>query len=423
MTLRATFICLLALSCTKGEGSSSAPEKTAWTPVLQARLEQFQGQGLPPVDEGELQNVRELLESSRLGGRLGKMAQRSLDDFSNEKLCSILLDWVEDRFDNSPLRLRAYPLLRERAVPEILPRLLLRLKYEKDLSANIAIAATLLQLGNGAGLQALQNILLDSTSDERVRTQALLVLNATPGFESAKDFEDSWQLLSAAIMNWSRFRTFGKPTVSPPSVALQAETWNMIARLQSQPLRPVDDARFVLSRMRGELSIPPLLEATRDSSIYVREHALQTLAWMGYTVGEWDLRTNAGFVQKLTPLLAHAVVRPRVFEALASSGSPEAANLAVEWLQKGNYQTATAAADCLLRCAHSLEHFQAARDNRSQEHLSPEARWSLYLLVMSTTEKVAPLPSLILEQVPEGERTRRSRWSALRAQMPMHSRR
>ena len=103
MTLRATFICLLALSCTKGEGSSSAPEKTAWTPVLQARLEQFQGQGLPPVDEGELQNVRELLESSRLGGRLGKMAQRSLDDFSNEKLCSILLDWVEDRFDNSPL--------------------------------------------------------------------------------------------------------------------------------------------------------------------------------------------------------------------------------------------------------------------------------------------------------------------------------
>ncbi|MDP6850366.1 MAG: hypothetical protein QF524_05465, partial [Planctomycetota bacterium] len=344
---------------------------------------------------------------------------RSLEDIPDKELCSILLTWIEDRFDNSDLRLQAYPLLRQRSIPAILPRLLLRLKYEKDLRANVEIAATLLELGNGAGLEALQNILMNSKASEAIRAQALEAFSKSPYFKNAQSFEESWDSLSNAVNDWGRSRTFG--TTSPTELApdLQAEIWRMIAKLESQPLRPVDDARFVLSRMRCELSIPPLLEAMRDSSLYVREHALQTLAWMGYTVGEWDLRTQSGFVQTLAPFMDLPRMRPRVLDALASSGSSEAADIAVEWLKKGNYQTATAAADCLLRCASSSKHFQAALELIGSDSLSPEANWSLHLLLSEPNDLILFAPTdPAKDSIPQGERERRKQWALQRKFRP-----
>lgn len=392
------------------------PTTTDYQPVLTTKLASFSARGLPLSTAASQREIRDYLEASEAGGRLQRMAQNSLAEMDPAGLTANLLALVEDRFDRTEERLLAYPWLQRRAVPAAIPRLVLRLKYEKDLGANIHLAATLLRLGNGAGLDALHAIIVDESSGDQLRHAATVVVHDALAVAAGEDmFTAAWEELNRARDYWHRYRQLEKQVPAEQTGDVEAEIWRMIERLSSQPLRPVDDARFVLSRLRCELSMPVLLSATNDDNMYVREHSLQTISWIGYPAGEWDLRTTANSCDLISRSLADPRLRARGLEALGAFGHSAAAELAVSWLLDSDIDTATAAADCLLRCAGPAQ-AQAARVAAKKSGLSPEARLSLHLLLLESDTLPPAGPGA--EELAQSERLRRETWASMRRMRP-----
>ena len=101
--------------------------------------------------------------------------------------------------------------------------------------------------------------------------------------------------------------------------------------------------------------------------------------------------------------------------ALGASGLPGAADRLLAATENADREQLTAAADGLLRCAEP-RHGAALADLRAVEWLSPEARYSLDLLI-AELDAAAPDP-----EPPPGldpaERVRRDQWRAQRAAKP-----
>ena len=305
--------------------------------------------------------------------------------------------------------------------PATVPRLVLRLKYEKHLESNLLITELLLRHGNGAGLDALHTILADESLAEDLRFKASALLAAVPGVDANQDFPSQWASFLEVLRRWHERRSLlasDEALGTDLDSHLAVEIGRMIAQFRSQPLRPVDDARFVMTRLKAQHSVPALVEAAFDSDAYIREHALQSLAWMGYPVGHW--RRSAGFpyLERLAPLLDHPAMRPRTLEALAADGGPEAAALIAPHTLAGSPDTRTAACDGLLQTA-DLDQVSLAREAAKQPFLSPEARLSLHLLIALTDTLPPAAPSA--SEIPEGERQRRTQWAEQRKRRPAAS--
>lgn len=154
----------------------------------------------------------------------------------------------------------------------VLPRLLLRLKYEKDFGAAFWIADTVSRLGHLAGVEGML-VVWSGTSDETLRAQAeqrLYELATERGCASAGEVVERW-------------RAGTLPPSDPPftpSPALEAEAWRWIEALGTWSLRTVDDARFALSRCEAWV-VPLLVETLHESRVHVRQHAAQCLERMG----------------------------------------------------------------------------------------------------------------------------------------------
>jgi len=343
------------------------------------------------------------------------MATNSLKDMASDKLCANLLSLAENRFLDDATRIMTYPLLRERAVPACIPRLVLRLKYEKDLTSNVLISDTLLKLGNGAGLSGLETIMQDESGDSNQRNHAAQICIARLGVnEQEPSFSNAWEALQLAQATWRKDRMLAG-NQSVPSIDLMAECWRMIEKLGSQPLRPVDDARFVLSRLNCAISMPALIDAAFDESVYVREHALQTISWIGYPAGEWELKNSPEATTPLSSLLNDPNMRARALEALGALGHEMAAKVVVDWLGDSNIEVATAAADSILRCG-SVAQAQTARNAARSKYLSPEAQLSLHLF-LAETDTLPPSPPSP-DDIAIGERKRRELWAQLRKSRP-----
>lgn len=93
---------------------------------------------------------------------------------------------------------------------------------------------------------------------------------------------------------------------------------------------------------------------------------------------------------------------------MAVAGGDPAAQVALVWLQDGDYATRSAAADALLRCAPSPMFAAIAKVAQTQV-LAPEGAWSLHLLLQETEYALEPGPD-----PGQGERQRRQHWLDLR---------
>lgn len=155
---------------------------------------------------------------------------------------------------------------------QILPRLLLRLKYETDGDSVVWIATTLAHFGNWAGLDGLR-VLAAGAETEEVRGTAAERIAALAREAGVGDGESLFLL-------WNDGDAEEKLERKPPSARHRLEVWRTIARLSEQNLRPVDDARFVLARCAWWVA-EPLAEALHEETVYTRSHAAQCLERMG----------------------------------------------------------------------------------------------------------------------------------------------
>ncbi len=153
----------------------------------------------------------------------------------------------------------------------LLPRLLLRLKYETDPQTVVWLARTLGRFDNYAGVDGLAGLL--GSDEEGVRNEAygvLAELLERTGSADVDALRRAW---------WSG--DAGAPAAgAEPSVRRQLETWRAIHALREWQLRGVDDARFVLARM-GPWAAERLGRALTDEDPYVRIHSGQCLERMG----------------------------------------------------------------------------------------------------------------------------------------------
>lgn len=380
-------------------------------------LQEFHGEGLPEVDAAGIEDILDLLDLGTTGDSGRRRAQQRLADQDPAMVTSAMLRIVEGRDAEPYLRSEAYAWLREFGVAAMVPRLTLRLKYEKDWVANVEITIGLLRYGCGAGLEPMVTILRteEGIPDlERARwaaVSALTLLPPAPGWTPGEDFDEDWQRLLEVEEAWLRARILpGATAPAQPSRALRAEVWKTLAKFRSQPLRPVDDARYVLTRLPSWV-FGPLCETTYDEDRYVREHALQTLAWSGATVGRWAQATHFDLAATLTPLLADTRQRSRVLEAMGASGLPTMQQALLPWLQQGGLEESTAAADALLRSADQDLLRPIVALLSSDAALGPEGRYSLELLRSRLDATYTPAIPAGLDP---SERARRDRWASAR---------
>ena len=264
-----------------------APAPIRYEAVLETGLEATASDALPEVEEAFFENLVELLELATLDERNGETAWRQLESMGAQERTAGLLFCVESREFPPELRLWAYAALRDFGTSAMVPRLTLRLKYEKDWGANVPLAEALLRHGSGAGLAALETILQTEVTPADIRASAALALLGLPakeGWTPGADFATDWQRLLEVRAHWLRFRTLPDAATEPFDGPLRAACWRMLSRFRSQPLRPVDDARRVFERLPAE-GFDFLIALTQDENFYVRDHALQTLAWIGAPVG------------------------------------------------------------------------------------------------------------------------------------------
>ncbi|MDP6837784.1 MAG: HEAT repeat domain-containing protein [Planctomycetota bacterium] len=197
--------------------------------------------------------------------------------------------------------------LREAARSQ-LPRLLLRLKYEEDNSAAAALARTLVELGNGAGLA----MLLEMESSGRLPGTADSTDSQAHELERALDSVTAmwgYSSVAAADAAWTR----GELGQQAPGPGLRLATWHTIAALRGEriQLRGVDDGRFVLARL-GPWAARLLARALTDEDIYVRIHSAQCLGRMG--------QRGAPAREALLAALADPLLAPQAAEALGAIG-------------------------------------------------------------------------------------------------------
>ncbi len=394
----------------------------AWQAVLEQQLQTFAEEGLPEVSEEQINDFLEAMELASEGGQMGARFRTRLEEADSLELSAALLAIVEDREMEAIDKTRAYAWLRVRGDSAMMPRLTLRLKYEKDWVANVDIALALLQHGSGAGLQALLNILNTEESNDpdalqqaRFRTmEGLAFLPASDTWQPGNGFDADWRRLLEVQAKWQKHRQLPDTKALKPSRNQRAEVWRTLSKLISQRLRPVDDARFVLVRM-PDWVFEAIIETTLDEDRYVREHALQTLAWIGYPVGRWALEQSFDLEGRLQVAISGADSRARLFEAMGASGLSSMQDTLLQWLKDGNMEEMTAAADALLRCAGPEPMAELSAMLTSDMVLSPEARYSLALL-FTEVETLAEL------EVPTGldssEAQRRLQWRLEREQRP-----
>ena len=156
----------------------------------------------------------------------------------------------------------------------VVPRLILRLKYELDHETALWIADTLAQYGNYSGQVALWNIRRNGNT-EALRLAADEHLVSSAERAGARDADHLWELWFVADPDDLLLR-------ADVSARLQREVWKRISSLSGEhfQLRGVDDGRFVLSQM-GAWVTEPLSRALHDEDVYVRVHASQCLERMG----------------------------------------------------------------------------------------------------------------------------------------------
>ncbi|MCB9916745.1 MAG: HEAT repeat domain-containing protein [Planctomycetes bacterium] len=188
------------------------------------------------------------------------------------RACEQLMQLVE-KAPESWMRAQAAWRLGQTDADWLVPRMLLRMKYETDNDTVVWLADSLATFGNYDGLRVLWSFANEGATDE-LRATARARLDDIARRAGVASAEQHWELWNVADPEGVLQRT--------PSARLVLEAWKAIDQLSGEhfQLRGVDDARFQLSRM-GAWVVPLLCEALHDDDVYVRVHGAQCLERMG----------------------------------------------------------------------------------------------------------------------------------------------
>ena len=192
--------------------------------------------------------------------------------------------------------------------------LLLRLKYELDPVGQIWVADALLKLGNDTGLMWLASAF---GRQETANQAGQMAIEALQKRNVEIPEEPSWQdlgmLLQEQSKNWQRN---GK---SAHEVSLPSDQKQLVARLakhlqtpEGTQLRPVDDARFILTRL-GQVGVPMICKTLQADEHYLRSMPLQVLAELGSAA--------ASATESIIPLLGDPLTAMYAVRALGAIGA------------------------------------------------------------------------------------------------------
>ncbi len=253
-----------------------------------------------PVDSDQVRGLIEMLASS--GGDMRSIALEeatALGDGAEEELAAILADAeamdeergsaievlglidtprsaevLLERLEQDPtawVRAHAAWRLGEGTQEWIVPRVILRLKYEKDHDTAIWIGQVLGHFGNFSGLGALVEIAYKSPdADLRGSAQARL-----QEIQTDTGFEDPFALSEAWLAGDPEDR-IPDPVRTP---RFDVEVWRRLSRLPEFPLRGVDDSRWICSGL-GPHAAKILAQALHDTDPHIRVHTAQCLERM-----------------------------------------------------------------------------------------------------------------------------------------------
>ncbi len=228
----------------------------------------------------------------------------------------------------------------------VVPRLVLRLKYETDFEAVVWIACALARFSNYSGVAGLANV-ARSAPDDAVRTLAADELARILAKFDTEELARRGGGTDATGLEWAWSRWDGSPASETAGLFSEPErsaryrlaVWREIRSLGDFQLRGVDDARFVLSNL-GPSAAVLLARALHDASPHVRVHAAQCLERMG------PRASIAG--GELVKALSDPELAPSAAAALGRVGHPEAASaLAACTLRGGDLGLRVAAARAL----------------------------------------------------------------------------
>ncbi|HEU4419681.1 MAG TPA: HEAT repeat domain-containing protein [Planctomycetota bacterium] len=251
------------------------------------------------------------------------------------------------------VRRRAAWLAGESAQGSLQVALVLRLKYENDPETVVWVANALARLGNDLGLAWLDAAIGSETTAQAAAAPAIDALRARQVMLPAQpSWVDIRQALQAQTAAW-RERGVSALAVTPPATALLDPRFAAhLITTEGTLLRPIDEARFVLTRC-GSLPVPLLVRTLAASEPYLRTMTLQVLAEIGPAA--------KSATPAVLPLLADPLTNSYAVRALGEIGAFDALPHLRPLLAHADFElrAATAQALGLLRDAGSADALRA----------------------------------------------------------------
>jgi HEAT repeat protein len=212
----------------------------------------------------------------------------------------------------------------------VIPGLLLRMRSETDHEAAVYIAAALAERDNFAGLEMLTR-LASVDADQGVRARAadqLATIVSNAGAPDAATLIAQWNGLEPGLAQ------------REPSDHLRLAVWQWIQTLSGDTfqLRPVDDGRFLLTRL-GPWAVDLLARALGDTDPYTRLHSAQCLERMGAVARP--------AIPALTTALDDPRLAPQAALSLGAIGGPGVLERLLAALESGSHEVRVAAARAL----------------------------------------------------------------------------
>lgn len=307
MTPRPTLLAVLAVLevlavpvvAALGAGCSRAPEANAQGPRMPAPqltplLDELNriAAAIPRPDAKTAKEVADLADIAlgivEADRRTKSLAERSLLE---HKAAGAALEPALAHADVA-VRSRAAWLAGQTGLTILQLPLLFRLKYENDPEAVVWIADALQRLGNDTGLGWLSSAMTQQgTAEAAGRIAIEICQERSVKLGEQPTYDELRRALDAMYATWLATGLGGRPGVTPPSgPELDGRLAAHLATTQSSagssgavgtlPLRPIDEARYVLNRT-GRLALPMLRRTLAASESYLRTMALQVLTELG----------------------------------------------------------------------------------------------------------------------------------------------
>lgn len=337
------FLAVALAACVHEEQQQN--EKAPALPPLKLteRIEELKRLGAKPlpqltaVQQKELQEYADVvLLLSEADERIQKRAERNL--LESEHAGLVLVPAL--KHTDAGVRARAAWLLGRtgRAIHQF--ALLLRLKDETDGTVTVWLGEALHRLGNDAGLVWI-DAAMNAEATAQVAGNAAIGLLREDGVQLSE--QPTWQELQNELRTrtkaWRRTGIGSRDGVAPPDADhVLAILCKHLSITESFLLRPIDEAKFVISRS-GVLALPTIAIALDAAEPYLRSVALQILAELGRTAKPLCLAT--------LPLLGDPLTAAYAMRALGELGCSDAAPHLVYRLSSPDTELRASAAGAL----------------------------------------------------------------------------